>query len=342
MSEDKKVVDPETAMAGAYKDMKKTMTFFCIGWILFIYGSMLASPPGNMFLMLLGAAICAGPVMAILFFGGSFMGLFKADYEVVTTHSDGRKTSDGGAESRSNNLMVGLILACIAIFIGIVVQVIRFCIQTGKYLYYSRKVSQKPDFLHGGLFIIVIGFVVLIGAPSICGAISSVQKSMAESAREAAINAPLKGQMAKVINEIKLHEEANGQSKVVKKLQTSSKVMMTGENVNFWIPVEQDGAVGYVFGLNLVIKKEDVEVPAWKVGEEFMATASEDIKVSNYTGSKHTTLKKGMQVKASVNPPHLSYSDHYDVGQIWLTFEENNWRVDWDDFEKLQYVGPVK
>jgi len=182
MSEKVKL-SPEESLARVYTDMRKTIMFFSIGWIIFMFGATIAGEPGNMFLMLLGAAIAAGPIVAILFLGGSFAGLFKADYEVITTYSDGSKKSDGGAESRSNNMTVAFILALIAIFIGIVVQFIRLIIQISKHFYYTRKVAQKPDFLHSGTFLIVIGFAVLIGAPAIFSPIGSAK----EKARVAAI-----------------------------------------------------------------------------------------------------------------------------------------------------------
>jgi len=354
MSE-RQMVSPEESLARVYKDMKKTMTFFVVGWIIFMFGSLLVSEPGNMFLILLGAAICAGPVVAILFTGASFAGLFKADYEVITTYSDGSKKSDGGAESRSNNMMMALILAIIAIFVGIIVQLIRFCIQTGKYYYYNSKVSQKPDFLHSGTFIIVIGFAVLIGAPTVFGTIKSVKEAAARAAVKAAVNAPLKGQTAKVIGDVNLRAEANGQSAVVKTLTNNSTLTMTGENVNFWVPVEQDGSKGYVFGLNLIRRHKDTEVSAWKVGDEFNATLTEQVNATTYTGSKNITLEKGTQVKVyAVNDPYLSYGTTYNFGSISFSIDpkiavaqgleeyDTSWMLQWEDWEKLQYVGPVK
>ena len=174
-----------------YKDFRKIIIFFCIGWIVFMYSTILGKEPGNFFGMLLGMAICGGPIAIALFTGASFAGLFKPDYEVITTYADGRKESDGGSQSLSNNLIAAIFIGIIMLLIGIVVQLIRAVILAVKYAVAYAKVDQKPDFVHGIGLIIVIGFVTLIGAPSVFGGVKSARDAAERKAiakQEAALD----------------------------------------------------------------------------------------------------------------------------------------------------------
>jgi hypothetical protein len=145
-----------------YVDFRKIIIFFCIGWAVIWIGMGIWMP-----LVLVGLFFIPGPAIVMLFRGASFGSLFQADYEVITTHSDGSKSSDGGAQSLGANLIVAFILAILFLIIGTIIQVIRAIILAVKYALAYRKVYQKPEFIHGICFVIIIGFVVLIGAPII-------------------------------------------------------------------------------------------------------------------------------------------------------------------------------
>jgi hypothetical protein len=117
-------------------------------------------------LVVLGVAIGIAPLLLKCVQSRSIKGLFFwRNYENITTYSDGRKTSDGGFESGMLQLFIYAVLGGLLVLVLSILMPVRILIMGVKYYLAYRKVQTKPDFLHSGFFLIIVGFLVFIGAP---------------------------------------------------------------------------------------------------------------------------------------------------------------------------------
>jgi len=220
---------------------------------------------GVLFVVVIGflTAIAGGtysgwPVIKACMSGGlgsAIGGAFKADYEVVTVDSSGRKiSSDGGNESMMTNFMmkIGIILFVWTISTALVL--INIIILTVKAYALKAKakgvVTPKPT----------IGFITLrnaivAGLPVIVGIIVLVFGlaffTVANTVEKAEIDAALKnfpGQTLMVNSDtLNLYSEASSTSSVVKSLNKRDKVTSTGNVSGLWVPVESGSDKGFVF-----------------------------------------------------------------------------------------------
>jgi hypothetical protein len=114
--------------------------------------------------------IAGGPIMLRVLAGGIPAAFKIADaghYEVITTHADGRKTSDGGAQSFMNAGFLKLIFIGFLICIGAMIAAIYIIFLVIRYLRLYSKLSQKPPFKLSALPIIIGGLAVYIFVPII-------------------------------------------------------------------------------------------------------------------------------------------------------------------------------
>jgi hypothetical protein len=153
----------EQRLATTKKRIIITVIFSCLGWPVFMYGAK-TDYGTDILWMLLGGAIIAAPVLWGILRGGGLKSLFKTDeYEVITTYSDGRKESDGGAQSFILGVAIKIMLAIFMVFVGCVVTLILLIVFTIRYLRLYKKVSLKPAFMQSAFPYLIAGFVVLVG-----------------------------------------------------------------------------------------------------------------------------------------------------------------------------------
>lgn len=158
-------ISAEQMLAATHQRLLITAVFCCVGWIFFVIGFIGMS--GNFLLMLIGSVIAAGPILYRMMqtksLKGAFSRLDDADYEVITTHTNGTKTSDGGHESRTANFILQIILAFVILIVGCIVTLVYLVWLIISYIILYLVVTPKPAFLLSGFPIIIGGLVVLIG-----------------------------------------------------------------------------------------------------------------------------------------------------------------------------------
>ena len=165
-----------------FMDLLITVIAGSIGWIMLSYALALATGMSNGFLILLGGAIGAGPVLYQVFMRGPAGLKFWHDYEVITTYGDGRKESDGGAEATQMNI----VLMIIALIIGGLITLIKCVYLPIKYAICYKMVKEKPAFLTSGFPIMLAGFIVLIGAPILFNGIALAEAKAFHKAQNTA------------------------------------------------------------------------------------------------------------------------------------------------------------
>jgi len=157
-----KEISPEEKLQATYKRLLITVIFGCIGWPVFVYAF---NHSFNPLVMLLGGAIVSAPILYIMAKGGGLKDVFKTDeYEVITTHGDGRKTSDGGSESFLIGLIVKFFALIFVVFIGCLIQLGIAIWMTIRYISLYLKASEKPPFIKSAFPILILGTVVLFGS----------------------------------------------------------------------------------------------------------------------------------------------------------------------------------
>jgi hypothetical protein len=157
-----KEASPEQKLATTYKRILITVIFCCVGWPVFVYAF---NHSFNPLLMLLGGALVSAPILRILAKGGGLKDAFKTDeYEVITTHGDGRKTSDGGSESFLMGLIVKFIMLIFTIFLGCLITIGVLVYLVISYIKLYLQVSVKPAFIKSAFPILIAGLLVFIGS----------------------------------------------------------------------------------------------------------------------------------------------------------------------------------
>jgi hypothetical protein len=156
----------ETNMEAICQRIKTTITFLCAGWLILCI-SVIGLGQVYPFIMLvgfiLGVAVAAWPMISRIRNRG-FGAIFDMpQYTVITTHADGRKSSDYGAESAAVTGIAGIIIFVIGVAIGIVATFIYLVILTIHYTVLYLKANPKPAFMQSAYFLILVSLVVLIG-----------------------------------------------------------------------------------------------------------------------------------------------------------------------------------
>jgi hypothetical protein len=158
----KKVVGTEQKLAATYKRILITVIFSCIGWPVFVYAF---NHSFNPLVMLLGGAIVSAPILFILAKGGGLKDIFKTDeYEVITTHSDGRKTSDGGTQSFMMGLIVKFFLLVFVVLLGCLITIGILVFMIVRYVKLYLQVSEKPPFIKSAFPVLIAGLAVFVGS----------------------------------------------------------------------------------------------------------------------------------------------------------------------------------
>ncbi|MDR2965294.1 MAG: hypothetical protein LBU88_05925 [Treponema sp.] len=153
-------VSIEDKMAAVYKRILTTVIFICIGWAVIMIGTLGFRSP----IAILGFLIAPWPMLGRMLKGG-FGAMFNMpEYVVITTHSDGSKSSDGGAESKLMNLFFKCILLAIGVFIGTIATIIYLVILLIQYIALYVQAKPKPVFLRSAFFLFIVAALVLPGS----------------------------------------------------------------------------------------------------------------------------------------------------------------------------------
>jgi len=152
---------PSTLIEKIYRDMVIGNALFIIGASLLVYWDWLSSIEFGPLYTILGCVIISAPMqLKIWLLGGSPL-KFWADYEVVTTYSDGSKTSDGGLQS--NMFKIGY--AVVMIFVGVAIQAIKLVFLPIRYIACYTKEDPKPSFIKSGFPVMLASLALLIIFP---------------------------------------------------------------------------------------------------------------------------------------------------------------------------------
>jgi hypothetical protein len=157
----------------AYKDLLMTAGFAGLGYVLVCMG---LQGFHNNVLVAIGMFAAVAPVLWKWFNSRSINSLFYwRDYEIITTYSDGSKSSDRGAQSTYAGLahMIAMFfIVCIASGIVTITKLFYLCIKSSvAYL----KLKGRPSFLFGPFFVMIVGLAVLIGAPMLSLGIGQIR-----------------------------------------------------------------------------------------------------------------------------------------------------------------------
>jgi hypothetical protein len=170
---DEKEERRQEVLAKVYKDYLITVICCCVGWTG--YQSIAASTGGDMdggaggviklLLMLISLWIIIGPVFMKIMkssVAGAFF--FWQDYEVITTYSDGTKTSDGGAESMGAGIFMFGFKLVAALFLSLIITVIKLIYLPIRTIICYLMVRQKPNFLFSPFPVLIVSLAVFFGA----------------------------------------------------------------------------------------------------------------------------------------------------------------------------------
>jgi hypothetical protein len=166
-------------MANTYIAMLITIAPACLGWALLMLSTYVLD---NMFFAFIACLICVAPVLySYMTSGWSQTLFFWRDYEVITTYSDGRKSSDGGAESAMMGLLYKLMMFGLVCMLAGIVSIGKCIYLPIKYTVCYLKVKNKPDLknpkklVRTGFFLAAVGFLTFIGAPIVGSTINNIQ-----------------------------------------------------------------------------------------------------------------------------------------------------------------------
>ena len=264
----------EAKMASIYGRIKTTIIYLCIGWafLMFFMINVQTMGSGVMFLSLLGMVIAPWPMLRRMLAGG-FGAMFNMpEYVVVTTHGDGRKTSDHGAESAALNIVMKLLLLVIGVAIGTVATFVYLVFLTIRYIVLYVQANPKPAFMQSAFFLYAVLLLVVPGAV-VAGVLTSggMERAALSRARnenravyDAAANAHRQTATAYVIHEATAGRGTRAVTMTLigpdgartgsRSLANGAAVTITGpasptrgqRSFNFRVPVEHEGSRGYV------------------------------------------------------------------------------------------------
>ncbi|GHV47045.1 hypothetical protein AGMMS49546_36180 [Spirochaetia bacterium] len=182
-------ISPEEKLARHYRDLLINTACCCVGWFMFWFGGSYFQD--GTIIVLLGVVIGVAPLLLKMVQTRSLKALFFwRNYEVVTTHSDGRKTSDGGFESGMLQLMIYAFMAMIVLLILSILMPVRILIAAIKYLAAYRKVLTKPDFLHSAFPLLIACVIAFLAAPILAQKLPNPAKIAAINAQNASDYTP--------------------------------------------------------------------------------------------------------------------------------------------------------
>jgi archaellum component FlaF (FlaF/FlaG flagellin family) len=327
------------------KVLRKNSIFFCVGWFILMLSMIgltyvwtrpgLGAHPFVGFLNFLGWGIIGWPKIWIMIKGGGLKGALNPSYEVVTTYSDGSRSSDGGAESAQMNIL-GLIIKIVLLYvIGGIIQIIHLIILTIRYMVLHLQVKPKPAFMQSGMFIIVINIAVLIGSVVVGATVQKIGLAPARARYAAqvkqteAARANIAGQTLTVnASTLNLRAEASGTSRAIKTLNKGDTITATGNVTNvLWFPVESGSDKGYVFALSVRLENSDMPFDESTIFP-YEATTAEKVTIQQFVGSGETTLEQGSKAKVL---------QEYNGG-IMVEYRNLNYLVVGDDMEKFNHV----
>jgi hypothetical protein len=174
---------PEERLLATHHRLLITAAFCCVGWPLFLGGMKLSDGGGGILITLLGAIIAAGPILYRIAKNRGIKAAFRIidedQYEVVTTYSNGSKTSDGGSQSFWINIVLKILMAGLLLFAGCIVTLVYLIYLIIRYVILYLMINPKPSFLQSAFPIIAGGFLVLIGAPVMIGLIINTKHAIA-------------------------------------------------------------------------------------------------------------------------------------------------------------------
>lgn len=157
---------PESLLGKLYRDLILGYSLLILGVSYLMYK---AYGPGDSSLTFLwqtfGCFIISAPLLLKIWFLGGSPFMFWRDYQVVTTYSDGTKSSDYGAQSA----VLKLIITAVMIYVGVAIQGIKLIYLTIRYIIAYSKEDDKPAFIKSGLLIIIAAIALLIVCPKYAG-----------------------------------------------------------------------------------------------------------------------------------------------------------------------------
>jgi len=174
-------------MAKLYKDLLINVGttalgifWFFIGMLIYAIGNFGGAALPGFICIVLPFFIVAVPLVIKFFQVKSVVGLFQmSEYEVITTYGDGRRTSDGGAQSAMINFVLKLLLLGILFALALIIQPIRNIIMIIKYAVISRTVSEKPPFIRSALFFVTLLAGSFIGGLAILIIVGLIRNAIA-------------------------------------------------------------------------------------------------------------------------------------------------------------------
>ena len=166
-------------LAIVQKRILTTVFFLCLGWAVLWIGVGLLGI--NNPLPVISVVIAPLPMLLRMWRSG-FGAMFQIpDYVVITTHGDGRRTSDGGAEAASINLFLRLLKIFIGIVIGFIATMVYLVILLIHYTALFVQAKPKPKFLKSAYMIYIIGAIVLLLALVGNGIANNIRRSVTAS-----------------------------------------------------------------------------------------------------------------------------------------------------------------
>jgi len=153
-------VGPEQKLAATGKRLLITVVFCCIGWPVFLYAYNYSINP---LIMFIGGAIVSAPILFVMAKGGTLKDIFKTDeYEIITTYSDGRKSSDFGAQSLVIGFIIKIFMFFLIIFLGCIITPGLLLFLFFMYSILYLQVSEKPSFIRSAFPAMIAALLIFI------------------------------------------------------------------------------------------------------------------------------------------------------------------------------------
>jgi uncharacterized protein YgiM (DUF1202 family) len=295
-------------LARSYKDYFLTVVCCVIGWTVVNAGQYAG---GGGFVAFIGYLIMDGPVFLKMLVSRSVSALFFwRDYEVVTTYKDGATKSDGGVESAQMNFIMVLIMLGVCLVIGGIITAIKVFWLSAKTITSYVAVKQKPNFLFSPFPVLILGLVGFVAGAAIPQKIGSARAHAAYIERGgltdeqiAKIQVDPTGSILRIAAPtLNLRSEPSGSGSVVKTLEGGDEVTATGKLSGVWVPVEHEGAKGYVYAPYVWLQKGN-DVPLFNASGDdskypYQATVTSpiDAKKNVYGDNTQITLESGSVV----------------------------------------------
>jgi len=263
----------QNGLEAYYKAIIISLAFLIAGWTLIMMGITVLMGPGFQVRFISVAAVLIGFIVApfpmvMRLMAAGFSAMFKLpEYEVITTYADGRKTTDGGAESRATNFAIKCFLLGIVVAIGIVLTIIYLIILLIAYLATFIQAKPKPSFLKSAFLLYIIFTVAFLSIPIICfnargaqveahaaafirehGAVYNAAEN-AERQRVTAYTVIPQGRSGRVI--FTTRDPDNYEQRITNWISAGLEVIIIGKPIHYTggsvsIPVEHEGISGTI------------------------------------------------------------------------------------------------